>query len=194
MKPEQKEKFFLSLTAISEIYQKTLSEGALSLWWDVLKKYDYETVSEALSKYLTNPDQGHFMPKPASIIRMIEGGGSTNAMTAWYRVMDGLMSTGTYETVSFGDPATHYAIEAMGGWSDFGLWEMRENPFKQKEFERLYLAHKENPERAGDEIKTLPGKHDIGNRNIGHKQGGVIYLGDKVVAQKEMEELCQKKN
>lgn len=71
MKPSEFEEFTQLLTAIAELYGKTLSEWAQSLYWNALQQYDLGIVREALNRHVKNPDSGQFMPKPADVVRMM---------------------------------------------------------------------------------------------------------------------------
>lgn len=74
MKARDKEAFLQTLTAISELYGKSLSSAGLQIWWSALENYSLAQVQQALSAHARDPDRGQFMPKPADVVRQIDGG------------------------------------------------------------------------------------------------------------------------
>ncbi len=60
------------MKATLAIYGKDASKAVLDLYWNALLPYDIDTVRQAFSDWLTDPDQGRFSPKPADIIRNIQ--------------------------------------------------------------------------------------------------------------------------
>ncbi|MBS0056942.1 hypothetical protein [Yersinia sp. Marseille-Q3913] len=60
------------MKATLAIYGKEGSKAVLDLYWNALLPYDIDTVRQAFSHWLTDPDQGRFSPKPADIIRNIQ--------------------------------------------------------------------------------------------------------------------------
>ncbi|WP_240442722.1 MULTISPECIES: hypothetical protein [Yersinia] len=60
------------MKATLAIYGKDASKAVLDLYWNALLPYDIDTVRQAFSNWLTDPDQGRFSPKPADIIRNIQ--------------------------------------------------------------------------------------------------------------------------
>ena len=56
------------LITISELYnQPPPSEAKLKIWFDLLKKYDYDTMFKALQGFAEN---SKFQPKPAELIKI----------------------------------------------------------------------------------------------------------------------------
>ena len=135
------EKFEDLLSGVGEIYGKTLSEFALSMWWGALKKYDLAAIRDALSRHVINPDNGQFMPKPADVVRMIGGTSTDSAMIAWTKVDKAVRQVGTWQDVVFDDPIIHRVIEEMGGWISFGKKTEDEWPFVSREFETRYRGY-----------------------------------------------------
>lgn len=74
MKARDKQAFVQTLTAISELYGKALSSAGLQIWWAALEHYSLAQVQQALSNHAKDPDRGQFMPKPADVVRQIDGG------------------------------------------------------------------------------------------------------------------------
>ncbi|MFM1333051.1 hypothetical protein [Yersinia enterocolitica] len=69
---DDKREFAEIMKATLAIYGKDASKAVLDLYWNALLPYDIDTVRQAFSNWLTDPDQGRFAPKPADIIRNIQ--------------------------------------------------------------------------------------------------------------------------
>ena len=62
------------LDMVAETYGKEKPSGAVvGLWFNLLSDYTFEQVSWAISQHLKNPNTGQFMPKPADVIKQLEG-------------------------------------------------------------------------------------------------------------------------
>ena len=155
--------------ALGELYSSAISEIVLQLWFAALEKYDIGDISVAATRWVQNTEGGQFMPKPADIIRLIDGSAGTRATEAWNRAMSAMCTHGTNATVAFDDPGIHYAITEMGGWIEFGYWDNSETPFKQKRFEDLYRAYSAAP--RGDAYVALEGRANATNRAAGFEKG-----------------------
>ncbi len=129
------------LTDVLSYYGKDISEFVLGVHWDALKRYDIDAVSRAFSVHAQDPDRGQFAPKPADILRLLEGGAGDKSMVAWTKVEKTIRQVGTYVSVSFDDPIIHAVIADMGGWIELGNVSDKEMPFKAKEFQQRYRAY-----------------------------------------------------
>ena len=171
------EKFEDLLSGVGEIYGKTLSEFALSLWWGALKNYDLAAIRNALHRHVVNPDNGQFMPKPADVVRMIGGTSTDSAMIAWTKVDKAVRQVGTWQDVVFDDPLIHRVIDDMGGWIEFGKKTEDEWPFVAKEFETRYRGYASRgitPEYKG----VLTGIANANNSRHGFDCGKPVLIGD----------------
>jgi hypothetical protein len=129
------------LTGALEVYGQKTSKLVINVWWNALERYDYETVQKAFSDHIVDPDVGQFAPKPANIIRNIDGSRETRAMVAWAKVHKAIRSVGGGSTVCFDDRFIHATIGDMGGWSKVCKVEEDEMPFKAREFEKRYNSY-----------------------------------------------------
>ena len=77
MKQRDKQAFAQMLTAMSELYGKEASSAYMRLWWNALQHFPLAKVQQAFSDHVKDPDRGQWMPKPADIIRQIDGGRPT---------------------------------------------------------------------------------------------------------------------
>ena len=141
MKAEDKREFNEIMQRALEFYDKELSAGALQLYWDCVKKFSMEDFRMAMSSCLTNPDKGQFMPKPADIIRQLEGSNQNQAAVAWSKVMEAIGRVGPYKDVVFDDPIIHRAISDMGGWIHLCGMTDDDAPFRGNEFEKRYQGY-----------------------------------------------------
>jgi len=134
------EKFSGMLIAAGELYNKTLSTAVIGIYWNALKNYDLGEVQRAFSSHAADTDNGQFMPKPADLIRHIQGSKEGRALQAWSKVEKAIRTIGHYDSVVFDDPFIHQIIDEMGGWCKVCGTSEDEMPFKSKEFEKRYRA------------------------------------------------------
>lgn len=160
--------FRKGLAGVYAFYEKDLSDFSLDLWWRAMKRYDLEAITEGFNRHVVNPDQGKWLPKPADIIKMIDGGTQDSALIAWAEVDRRMREVGTYQSIVFDDPLIHRVLSDMGGWIPLGMKTETEWPFVAKEFENRYRGYK-----ARNEIPEYP-SHLIGlaeahNSKEGHR-------------------------
>lgn len=142
MKQADFDQFNQIISAVGELYSKPVGEFAISLWWNALSGYELKVVQEALSRHVRNPDNGQFMPKPADVVRMMQGSTQDSALSAWAKVDRTMRQIGPYETVVFDDPLIHVVLQEMGGWVALSTKVDDEWPFVAKEFENRYRGFK----------------------------------------------------
>lgn len=139
------DRFSLSLTALAELYGKPLSQGAIALWWQALERFEYEQVSKAIRMHTEDAQAGQFMPKPADLIRALEGTATDRAQIAWGKALDAAQRIGAYSDVVFDDAAIHAVIEDLGGWPKFCRGETAELSYLQHRFTKSYQAYVNRP-------------------------------------------------
>jgi hypothetical protein len=146
MKTEDKFQFKEMLEASWGLYEKALTKGILNLFWESLKKYDIEEISAALSRHTVNPDNGQFAPKPADIVRYIEGSGDDVSLKAWTKVEEVVRRKGAYvEKLIFDDPIIHAVLRDMGGWAQICASPSEEDfKFRGIEFCKRYRGAMNN--------------------------------------------------
>lgn len=135
------DRFSMALTALAELYGKTISAGSIALWWQTLEDYDFELISKAMRNHTRDPDAGQFMPKPADLIRHISGTSTDKSMLAWGKVYDAMGRVGAYSDVVFDDPAIHAAVSDCGGWTKMCRIESSELSYLQHRFCESYRAY-----------------------------------------------------
>jgi hypothetical protein len=177
MTKDDAKQFSALIGNVYSFYRQDASQFAVGVWWEAMKNYDFAAVSEALSKHCVNPDTGQFMPKPADVVRMLQGSTKDTALQAWTKVDKAIRSVGTYATVCFDDPLIHRVISDMGGWISFGSKDEEDWVFVGKEFEnryRGYASRNEKPEYP----PVLTGMSDSHNHKMGFNSQEPRLIGD----------------
>lgn len=180
MKQHDFTRFTMALAAMSELYGKSVSEGAALLWWKALERFDIEQVEKAFAKAVQNPEGGHFMPKPADLIRELEGTRTDRAREAWGRAFDAMQRVGAYQSVVFDDPVIHAVIEDLGGWTKACRSDMSELSYFEHRFCEAYRAYASRP--AIEYPAKLLGEFECTNRHEGRKVAPPILIGDPTKA------------
>lgn len=182
MKASDKPQFADLMADALGFYGQALTPFAINVWWQACESFSLEQVAKALTRHATDPDRGHFAPKPADLVRALGGTKTDRSLIAWGRVYEAMSSVGMYATPNFGDPAIHAAINDMGGWPKLCQSNMDELHFTQKRFCDGYRAYSENPEAARN--TALLGLHDQKNArlSIGSDEPKLIGQAMKKVA------------
>ncbi len=147
------------------------------MWWKALERFDIEQVEKAMAESIQNPDSGQFMPKPADLIRVLEGTRTDRALIAWGKALDAMQRVGAYQSVVFDDPVIHAVIEDLGGWIKVCRGELGELGFVEHRFCESYRAYAGRPVPTEYPAK-LVGCHEIDNRTAGRKVADPILVGD----------------
>lgn len=131
--------------ATFDIYGRVPSDSAVDLAFQALARFGIDEVKKGLTSHINDPENGRFFPKPADVVRNIDGDSDSRALKAWSKVEKAVRSVGSYETVIFDEPAIMASIENLGGW--IRLCQMKEDelPFRRNEFVKLYKGFLINP-------------------------------------------------
>lgn len=175
------DQFQTLLQAVSELYGKPMTPFSVSIFWGALQQYDMAVVREAMNRHITNTDNGQFMPKPADLIRMMQGSSQDKALQAWHKVDKAVRQVGTYSSVVFDDPLIHRVLHEMGGWISLGTKTEDEWPFVAREFENRYRAFASRQELP-EYLPVLVGIIEAENRKEGHPCEPPMLVGDANVA------------
>lgn len=173
------------IEGVYSFYGKDATGFAFDVWWQAMKPYDLPAVRDALGRHCVNPDNGQWMPKPADVVKMIEGSTLDSAVAAWTKVDRAVQSVGTYATVVFDDPLIHCCIADMGGWPQLGQKKVDEWPFVAKEFQTRYRSLKSRRQVAAYP-PLLIGIFDQENRQTGHAAQNPVLIGDDARAREVM--------
>jgi hypothetical protein len=166
------------MEGVYSFYGKDASKFALDVWWQALKHYDLAALRDALGRHCVNPDNGQFLPRPADVVRMLEGSTIDSAMVAWSKVDRAIQSVGTYATVVFDDPLIHRVIADMGGWAQLGTKAVDEWPFVGKEFQTRYRGYRAR-KTVGAYPPKLLGRFDQENQQLGFAMQNPVLIGEQ---------------
>lgn len=191
MNDGDKRRFAEAMVALTEYYGKSVSDGVIELYWQGLRHYDFEAISEAMRRHMHNPDSGQFMPKIADVAKMLGGTSQDAALQAWAKVDRAVRQVGTYSDVAFDDPLIHRVIHEMGGWMGLGTKTEDEWPFVAREFENRYRGY-----RSRSEIPEYPpvliGIAGAANRKNGHAVAPPTLIGNTEAAKGVIERGAEK--
>jgi hypothetical protein len=141
MKSTDRAKFAELLRDVMAFYKQDVSPFALSVWWSACERYELEQVSKALTQHAMDAERGQFPPKPADLVRQLDGTATDRAMLAWGKVMDAMQRVGQYTDVVFDDPAIHAVVEDLGGWPKVCRVELKELSYLQHRFTESHRAY-----------------------------------------------------
>ncbi|NJM13717.1 MAG: hypothetical protein HC889_19350 [Synechococcaceae cyanobacterium SM1_2_3] len=78
MKSTDKEAFGIAFTECMAVYEKAVTPALLTVWFASLQAYEWAAVQAAFGRYITDPRDCRFAPKPGDIIRHIELAGASD--------------------------------------------------------------------------------------------------------------------
>ena len=172
------------IAAIGELYGKAISAPLTDIYWQALKSFEWQDVNRGFQAHIHNPDVGQYFPKPADIIRFIEGSGETKALKAWTNVEHAIHRVGKYESLAFDDPIIHAVLEEMGGWVKLCSTVCDEICFRAIEFQKRYMGFVlRKPSRYP---KYLCGITESENAKNGYDIKPPVLVGDIQKAQQVM--------
>ena len=156
MKPADRPRFAQLLMQIGELYHKPISPTLLALYWQALIGFEWEAIKAALQAHVQNPECGQYLPKPADIIRSLQGTDTEHAQQAWQQVVEAIRGFGSYNSVTFEDLRIHAAITDMGGWVRLCSTTQSELLYYEKTFKKNYIRYLHHPLLHAP--KTLSGR------------------------------------
>ena len=163
------------ITEVLAFYGQDVSRFALLVWLQACDGRSVEEVRRALGRYATDPERGHFAPKPADLVRELQGTQTDRSLVAWGTVNAAMQRVGAYESVVFDDPAIHIAIEDIGGWVAICRSDVDELPHLQR---RFCASHRAATSMPGAHPPRLIGEHEAANRLQGRRVAPPVYIGD----------------
>ena len=171
-------KFSYVLAGLAETYERELSQSLTELYWNVLKRYSDNEFEAGVERMLKDRTLQKF-PKPAEIIKYIEGNGLTpeeRAEIAWQLVVKAMSEIGSAQSVIFEDKTIMGVIEAIGGWPDLCIVETDQLVWKQKEFVKLYCIDKKAGIDRG--VDKLVGRYETINSMRNFKVESPYFIGE----------------
>lgn len=142
MQPSDNENFIALIGDVYAFYRQDFSRFAAGVWLQAMQPFDYKAVSDALNRHCVNPDNGQFIPKPADIVKMLQGSTQDAALVAWTALDRMVRTSGPYSSPTFEDPVISAVVNDMGGWVDFNTKTEDEWPFIRNEFVNRYRGYK----------------------------------------------------
>jgi hypothetical protein len=164
MTPRDEIAFGQLMTDVLAFWRQDVTTFTLTVWWEACKAFDLEQVRKALTAHAMDPERGQFAPKPADLVRQLQGTHTDRALLAWGKVWDAMQSVGAYQSVDFGDPITHAAIVDIGGWVSLCRIDLNDLPFVQKRFCDAYRVY--STRGKADAPLRLAGDHEIANAKV----------------------------
>jgi hypothetical protein len=177
MKTSDRPLFAALMNALSELYGKESSKILSEIYWNTLKQFKWVAIEKAVKRYIADPEEGKFMPKPGDIVRWIVGSSETRALQAWAKVMEGMQRIGSHESVVFEDLTIHCAVDAIGGWVKLGMTKTDRLPLVAQDFKKYYIAFLKDPP---DEFPT----HLLGRMPSGQP----VLIGNKKLSREEAQD------
>lgn len=140
MEASDAKKFKALLDAVADSYGKQVTNGMRDLYWEAFSKYPYPEVRRAFSAHVMHPDHGRFWPKPADIVRQIDGDSASGGLIALEKLKRAIRTIGPHRDVVFDDPLIHACVEQLGGWIAVNEWTDEELGYRGNEFQKLYTG------------------------------------------------------
>lgn len=182
MTPQDVAPFSALISDVYAFYRQDSSTFAVKVWWQAMQPFDFTAVADALNRHCVNPDSGQFMPKPADVVKMLQGSTQDSALAAWAKVDRAVRTVGTYRSVVFDDALVHRVLTEMGGWIELGRKTEEEWPFVRNEFVSRYRGYRmrsETPEYP----PHLIGLSEAQNAKTGFQIETPLLLGDSKAAE-----------
>lgn len=154
MTNDDKQKFASQLAGVYSLYGKELSDVVIAIWWRSMERFDVDAVVDAFSRHVLSPDTGKFLPRPADIAGLIQGGTEDSSLKAWTELERAIRTIGAYQSVEFADAITGHVIQDMGGWQEMCRTTEKDLPFRKNEFVKRYSSYK----RSGKELPSITHK------------------------------------
>lgn len=177
--------FFELVGNVYAFYRQDYSKFAGGVWLQAMQPFDLPAVADAMNRHCVNPDSGQFMPKPADIVKMLQGSTQDSALVAWSKVDLAVRSCGTYNSVVFDDPIIHRVIVEMGGWVLVGSKDDKEWPFVKNEFVNRYRGYRMRSE-IPDYLPVLIGISEAQNSRSSQNIAPPVLIGNADAARHVM--------
>jgi Domain of unknown function (DUF6475) len=173
--------FIKLMIKVGANYDKAVGSALMGVYWRILKDFELIEVRRAFKAHCRHPDEGRFFPKPADIVRWLEGSPDSRAMMAWSFVESCTERVGRYQSVVFDDPLIHAVIEDMGGWIKLCEQPLSEMHFMASNFQKRYRAFLSYPPKRHPAY--LVGLMERENATQGYAFEPPLFLGDQSKAE-----------
>lgn len=160
MTGEERKRLAVMLDSVMAIYHKPpLDDAVMKLYLRALDGFSFQAVDRALAEYVGT---GKFAPNPADIIERIQGSSDERSELAWLELLKGVQRVGSYGSITFDNPAMHYAIGYCGGWPDLAAGIQGPQDTRKESFKAAYRRG-ERVAHWGNTPRWLKGQHAINN-------------------------------
>lgn len=170
MNETDRKAFYQSWSAAWEQCGRSVTDTQLRFAFECVRNFELSEIQRALLQHARDPDVGQHPPKPADIVRQLQGGTSENVAEAWSKVIRALERHGPYARIVFDDPAIHAAIESVG-WYGLCTASYERMSFLQRDFESAYRGARGT--RHYPAVICAHPEH----------RGELVYIGDPEKAQ-----------
>lgn len=198
MNSEDTQKFKELISLISETYKEEFSANTIKMWWSLFKPRTIEQFENAVYSHIGCPDTGMFTPKPANIMKFINGTTKQNeqkledkADISWMVILGEVKRVGSWCSLKMEDKQALAAVKSLGGWKFICSKTEAELVWLHKEF----IATYKNFERTDVNLlpNNLPGRILLENakKNGESLEGGglkAISEGIKFYQQNHVED------
>ena len=141
MQDSDVDNFTALLRETGKFFRYDITPMTVDIWWNILEPYAYDDVHRAMMTFIRSADAGRFMPKPAEVVRLIDGDSQSNSQRAWALVDRAVRTVGPYRTLVFDDPITMRVIDDMGGWIHLCSHTDEDYTFRANEFGKRYQSY-----------------------------------------------------
>lgn len=172
MNDSDKKAFAQQMMIAAEIFDKPVSKEKLQIYFAALKQYPIEAVVHGLQQHLVDPAHGDFFPKPADIVRHINGvqaSAEDKAELAWMQVESAIRSVGSYGNLDLEDKQALAAVKSLGSWKDLCMTDSDKMQWKRKQFIEAYMTFENTPTELLPH--NLPGIADMHNQRLDASKG-----------------------
>ena len=137
--------FSEAMVQLGVLYRHPIEPFLVEMYWEALQRFRFADIACALRAHIQNPDTGQFLPKPADVVRFLEGSSRTQSLQAWTKVVEAIRHYGGYTSVAFDDPLIHAVIRDRGGWPTLCEVTVQELPFCAKDFQARFEGYVGRP-------------------------------------------------
>jgi hypothetical protein len=148
-----KRMFAESITGLSEMFEKKMSQALMKMYYEVLKDMSEEDFKASIMKLMSEWSYS-YMPKPAHIKNALVDNVSleVEAQNEWKLVIYAIERIGRYKNVIFQNVVTNTAVQIITGgkWSDLCNMNYEQLDWIKKDFVKFYVNIRKNPTNIKD--------------------------------------------
>jgi hypothetical protein len=181
MRNDEQNEFQELLTDVLAFHGRDVTMFVLDVWWQACQPFSMEQVRKAFTAHTMDPERGAFPPKPADMVRVLQGTRADRSLVAWGKVLDAMQRVGAYESVAFDEGLIHAAVEDIGGWVAICRGELKDLPHVERRFCDSYRAYATRGDIPFPSV--LPGVHQLQNATAGKASAPPMLIGDPAKAQ-----------